>query len=61
MVLGWLLLLSTSANAQLTIEITQGSDNPTPIAVVPFGAASARSPSAAVVSSSARAVPQPGQ
>ena len=29
-------LLASTANAQLTIEITQGRDNPTSIAVVPF-------------------------
>ena len=38
----WLLLivlawLAMTARAQLTIEITQGADNPTAIAVVPFG------------------------
>lgn len=33
----WLLLSGVSAaNAQLTIEITQGNDSPTPIAIVPF-------------------------
>ena len=31
-----LFLLSFSANAELSIQITQGSDNPIPIAVVPF-------------------------
>lgn len=31
------LVVSHSASAQLTIEITQGMDNPTSIAVVPFG------------------------
>ena len=30
------LMFTTSAFAQLTIEITQGVDNPTSIAVVPF-------------------------
>ena len=30
-------LMALCARAQLTIEITQGMDNPTPIAVVPFG------------------------
>lgn len=33
---GSLCLLSFSANAQLSIQITQGVDNPIPIAVVPF-------------------------
>ena len=33
---GSLFLLSFSANAELSIQITQGSDNPIPIAVVPF-------------------------
>lgn len=33
----WLLLCISQASAQLTIEITQGNDSPTPIAVVPFG------------------------
>ncbi len=34
----WILLLSWAglAHGQLQIEITQGVDNPTPIAVVPF-------------------------
>ena len=32
-------LVAVSARAQLTIEITQGVDNPTPIAVVPFDGA----------------------
>jgi TolB protein len=33
----WLLLcIASVANAQLTIEITQGNDSPTPIAIVPF-------------------------
>ncbi len=32
-------LMAVCAHAQLTIEITQGVDNPTPIAVVPFGGA----------------------
>ncbi len=36
LVLG-LFAFSLGANAQLTIEITQGRDNPTSIAVVPFG------------------------
>ena len=31
------LVLSLQASAQLTIEITQGRDNPTSIAIVPFG------------------------
>ncbi|WP_341806390.1 Tol-Pal system beta propeller repeat protein TolB [Pseudomaricurvus alcaniphilus] len=31
------LLVWSSARAELTIEITQGLDNPTPIAIVPFG------------------------
>ncbi|CAH0991622.1 Tol-Pal system protein TolB [Sinobacterium norvegicum] len=34
--LTFVLFLAATANAQLTIEITQGQDNPTPIAVVPF-------------------------
>lgn len=34
-------LAAMCANAQLTIEITQGVDNPTPIAVVPLGGATA--------------------
>ena len=33
---GSLYLLSFAANAELSIQITQGSDNPIPIAVVPF-------------------------
>ena len=33
---GSLCLLSFTANAELSIQITQGSDNPIPIAVVPF-------------------------
>ena len=33
---GSLCLLSFAANAELSIQITQGSDNPIPIAVVPF-------------------------
>ena len=32
-----MLTLALPASAQLTIEITQGFDNPTPIAIVPFG------------------------
>ncbi len=36
-------LVAVCANAQLTIEITQGVDNPTPIAVVPFGVTSSLS------------------
>lgn len=32
-----LALLATGARAELTIEITQGVDNPIPVAVVPFG------------------------
>jgi TolB protein len=32
-----LVLISSMARAELTIEITQGSDQPLPIAVVPFG------------------------
>ena len=32
----WLVALASGARAELTIEITQGVDNPTPIAVVPF-------------------------
>ena len=32
-----LLLSSAAGRAELNIEITQGVDNPTPIAVVPFG------------------------
>jgi TolB protein len=35
------LLVSCVARAELTIEITQGVDDPTPIAVVPFGGVSA--------------------
>jgi len=31
------LLIAVSAKAQITIEITQGMDDPTPIAIVPFG------------------------
>ncbi|MCR8921139.1 Tol-Pal system beta propeller repeat protein TolB [Dasania sp. GY-MA-18] len=31
-----LVLLSATAQAELTIEITQGRDNPTPVAIVPF-------------------------
>lgn len=34
-----LLLVALSARAELTIEITHGVDNPTPIAIVPFGGA----------------------
>lgn len=34
-------LAAVCAQAQLTIEITEGMDNPTPIAVVPFGGATA--------------------
>ena len=34
--LGSLYLMSFSVNAELSIQITQGSDNPIPIAVVPF-------------------------
>ena len=30
------LVVAMAARAELTIEITQGVDNPTPIAVVPF-------------------------
>jgi TolB protein len=47
-----LLVLATGARAELTIEITQGVDNPTPIAVVPFawqGSGSAPADIAAVV------------
>ena len=33
----FLVLLSTLARAELTIEITQGVDRPVPVAVVPFG------------------------
>ena len=33
---GSLYLMSFSAYAELSIQITQGSDNPIPIAVVPF-------------------------
>ena len=33
---GSLYLMSFSAHAELSIQITQGSDNPIPIAVVPF-------------------------
>ncbi|WNO08110.1 Tol-Pal system beta propeller repeat protein TolB [Teredinibacter sp. KSP-S5-2] len=33
------MVLALGARAELTIEITQGVDNPTPIAVVPFGGA----------------------
>ncbi|RRJ84178.1 Tol-Pal system protein TolB [Aestuariirhabdus litorea] len=40
-VAGWMLVLwmlaAVPARADLTIEITQGADNPVPIAVVPFG------------------------
>lgn len=32
----FLLLLASVANAELTIEITEGVDNPTPVAIVPF-------------------------
>ena len=32
----FLMLMSVFAQAQLRIEITQGGDDPTPIAVVPF-------------------------
>ncbi len=46
---GLLLLVATAAaRAELTIEITQGVDNPTAIAVVPFGWHSAGSPPADV-------------
>lgn len=34
---GLLMCVALVAKAQLTIEITRGADNPTPIAVVPFG------------------------
>lgn len=37
-------LILSVAHAELTIEITKGVDNPTPIAVVPFGGASASAP-----------------
>ena len=49
-----LLLAMSAAHAQLTIEITQGVDNPTPIAVVPFawqGAGTAPEDIAGVVNS----------
>ncbi len=36
LILGLLVIFSLSARAELTIEITQGVDNPTAIAVVPF-------------------------
>lgn len=36
-ILAWLMLLSVQAKAVLTIEISDGFDNATPIAVVPFG------------------------
>jgi TolB protein len=39
-----LILCATSASAQLTIEISQGSDNPTAIAVVPFALQGANFP-----------------
>lgn len=36
LILGVMLLISGMARAELTIEITQGIDNPTPIAISPF-------------------------